>query len=70
MGRSLLPLYLSLSSLCASDSDLYGVPSRRISNGSICTGRGNETSPVGHVRPKKKEFGSRRLSRKERKRSK
>lgn len=70
MGRSLLPLYLSLSSLCASDSDFYGVPSRRIPNGSTCTGRGNETSPVGHVRPKKKEFGSRRLSRKERKRSK
>ena len=68
MGRSLLPLYLSLSSTCASDSDLYGPPSRRTPNGSTCTGRGNETSPV--VRPKKKEFGSRRLSRKERKRSK
>ena len=65
-----IPLYLSLSSMCASDSDFHGVPSRRIPNGSTCTGRGNETSPVGHVHPKKKEFGSRRLSRKERKRSK
>lgn len=56
--------------MCASDSDFYDVLSRRTPNGSTCTGRGNETSPVGHVRPKKKEFGSRRLSRKERKRSK
>lgn len=33
-----------------------------------CTGRGNETKPVGVVKSKKKEFGTKKLSRKERRR--
>lgn len=34
-----------------------------------CTGRGNETKPVGAVKPKKKEFGAPKQSRKARKKS-
>lgn len=36
---------------------------------SQCTGVGNDTHPVGHFKSKKKPFGARRLSKKERSRS-
>lgn len=31
------------------------------------TGRGNNTTPIGHFRPKKKKFGARKLTKKQRK---
>lgn len=30
-------------------------------------GRGNDTTPIGHFRPKKKKFGERKLTKKQRK---
>lgn len=48
----------------ASDQ-MYGVP-RGIESKQI-TGRGNETKPVLNTNPKRKGFGERRLSRKQRK---
>lgn len=31
------------------------------------TGKGNETTPITHFKPKKKEFGERKLTKKQRK---
>lgn len=69
MGKSgLYSLALVASALSAGqDLGMFSAPHRGCA--SQCTGVGNDTHPVGHFKPKKKPFGARRQSKKERSRS-
>jgi hypothetical protein len=65
---SLYSLALVVSALSAGQ-DLGMFSARAGGCSSQCTGVGNDTHPVGHFKPKKKPFGARRQSKKERSRS-
>lgn len=69
MGKSSLHSLALVASALSDGQDLgmFSAPRRGCS--SQCTGVGNDTHPVGHFKPKKKPFGARHLSKKDRSRS-
>lgn len=69
MGKSSFHSLALVASAISAGQDLgmFSAPRRGCS--SQCTGVGNSTHPVGRFKPKKKPFGARRLSKKDRSRS-
>ena len=51
-------------------ADTYNAPYQtRLRPAGRPTGKGNETTPYTHFKPKKKEFGTRKLTKKQRKKA-
>lgn len=66
MGKSSFHSLALVASALSTGQDLGMFSAPRMGCSSQCTGVGNDTHPVGHFKPKKKPFGARRLSKKDR----